>query len=68
MQRSTQDDKFWPRSVPLAHALGGLDQPRQFSCRVVGRDPTGAVAEQVLAILEAHPAALSRRPNVCLRS
>lgn len=40
-------------AVALTDPIGGLDQPRQFGCRVVCRDPTGTMPEQILSILEA---------------
>ncbi len=45
--------------MPIADAIGRLYEPLKLGRRVVGGDPTGAMPEQILAILKAH----ARRPK-----
>lgn len=55
MQGPTEHDQFRTLPVPVDDGLRSLDEPGKFRSRIVGRDASRAVAEQVLAVLEAHP-------------
>ena len=50
----SQNNEFRPLSVPTADAMGGFDETGELGGRVVRGDPRGAIAKQILAILEPH--------------
>ena len=51
VQRAPQDDQLGPGSIAIANAVGILDQPREYGSRIVRRDLSGAMPEEILAIL-----------------
>ena len=54
LQNPTEDDQFGSSPFVLANLLNGLDESRKLDGRVVCRDPTRSVSEQILPVFEAH--------------
>jgi hypothetical protein len=55
-----QNNEFGFASVASQTLSAASIQPREFGCRAVRGDPTGAMPEQTLSILETDPARGSR--------
>jgi hypothetical protein len=52
LEGTPRHHQFRPPTVALDDAVCRLDQTRQIGCRIVGRNPPGAMAQEVLAIFE----------------
>jgi len=54
-----QHHKLWPLAPRSANPIRRLDETVELHRRVVGRDPTRPVAQEILPVFEAH----ARRPE-----